>query len=85
MEKVEVKQEDAKVKVGSRPDPEIPDTVLFACARCGLTEDCHYFGLKPQFCRDQVKFSEDTFVLKDPFTQETFDSRWEELIGHLQL
>ena len=45
-------------------DPEIK----FSCFKCGLQETCHYFGRNPPFVAKQIQFTEDTFVMRDPFT-----------------
>ena len=42
--------------------------VQFCCARCGLSEMCQYHGRKPQFVRNGLEFSEDCYVMLDPFT-----------------
>ena len=59
----------------SKAKREEESAVRFQCGRCGLTEICHFFGREPYFCGGAVKFAEDTFVLKDPFSAETFDVR----------
>ena len=41
----------------------------FRCFKCGLHEKCQYFGRKPPFVTKQVEFSEDSFVMRDPFSQ----------------
>ena len=41
----------------------------FRCFKCGLHEKCQYFGRNPPFVSKQVEFSEDSFVMRDPFTQ----------------
>ena len=78
--KSEVKEEE-EVRERERPagrlksKREEESAVRFQCGRCGLTEFCHFFGREPYFCGGAVKFAEDTFVLKDPFSAETFDVR----------
>ena len=67
-------QENPRGKSRGRREEE-SSSVRFQCGRCGLTEFCHYFGKEPYFCGGAVKFAEDTFVLKDPFSAETFDVR----------
>lgn len=47
---------------------KVPETVDFKCATCGLSEVCHYYGLKPPFAKRTVEFVEDTFVMLDPFS-----------------
>ena len=79
--KVEVKEEELEVP-GRPQNPdkkgkeESDSAVQFHCGRCGLAESCHYFGREPYFCGNAVRFAENTFVLKDPFSAETFDVRW---------
>ena len=68
-------QENPRGKSRGRREEE-SSSVRFQCGRCGLTEFCHYFGKEPYFCGGAVKFAEDTFVLKDPFSAETFDVRY---------
>ena len=88
---MEVKEEEEKPQIedkghskGHSKGPPVAD-VTFTCHRCGLTESCHYFGLEPPFCGDQVKFSEDTFVLRDPFTPEYVDFKGKRRCGFLIL
>ena len=79
--KCEVKEEEEEYERASRREQkakkreEDSSSVRFQCGRCGLTEFCHFFGREPYFCGGAVKFAEDTFVLKDPFSAETFDVR----------
>lgn len=77
--KCEVKEEEEEVREKpagqSKRKREEESAVRFQCGRCGLTEFCHFFGREPYFCAGAVKFAEDTFVLKDPFSAETFDVR----------
>ena len=77
--KVEVKEEEHEIpgeaKNPGKAKEESDSSVLFHCGRCGLTESCHYFGREPYFCGNAVRFAENTFVLKDPFSAETFDVR----------
>ena len=68
-------QENPRGKSRGKREEE-SSSLRFQCGRCGLTEFCHYFGKEPYFCGGAVKFAEDTFVLKDPFSAETFDVRY---------
>lgn len=42
--------------------------ISFVCNVCQLSEMCHYFGKTPNFVKKQIRFLEDTFVIRDPFT-----------------
>ena len=52
-----------------KENPSVYDLeIKFSCAKCGLQEICHYFGRKPPFVTKQIEFTEDTFVMRDPFS-----------------
>ncbi len=79
-------KKEASIVDQKRPsDPTDSADVVFSCGRCGLTESCHYLGREPPFCSDQVRFEEDSFVLRDPFTPEYFDARGRRRVGFLLL
>jgi len=42
--------------------------IQFQCSSCGLCELCHYFGSSPPFVRKSLEFSEECYVMLDPFT-----------------
>ena len=44
------------------------EEITFCCYKCGLQETCQYFGCKPPFVKNQVRFAEDSFVMRDPFS-----------------
>ena len=46
----------------------IDSDIKFSCFKCGIQEICHYFGRKPPFVAKQIEFTEDTYVMRDPFT-----------------
>ena len=46
---------------------EEEEEVDFCCNLCKLQETCHHFGKRAPFVKKQLKFKEDTFVMRDPF------------------
>ena len=42
--------------------------IQFQCSSCGLCEMCHYFGSSPPFVKKSLEFTEDCYVMLDPFT-----------------
>ena len=42
--------------------------IQFQCSLCNLCEMCHYFGSSPPFVRNSLEFSEDCYVMLDPFS-----------------
>ena len=43
-------------------------TIQFQCSNCGLCEMCHYFGTSPPFVKKSLEFSEECYVMLDPFS-----------------
>ena len=43
-------------------------TIQFQCSNCGLCEMCHYFGTSPPFIKKSLEFSEECYVMLDPFS-----------------
>jgi hypothetical protein len=41
----------------------------FKCSSCSMTEKIDYFGKSPPFTKN-IEFSEDCYVMKDPFTPQ---------------
>ena len=57
--------------------------IKFSCFKCGLQEVCHYFGRKPPFVAKQIEFTEDTYVMRDPFSpREVGRANFLQIGGH---
>ena len=57
--------------------------IKFSCFKCGLQEECHYFGRKPPFVAKQIEFTEDTYVMRDPFSpREVGRANFLQIGGH---
>jgi len=67
-------REDPYGKTSSTGDKEgsskdVKEKKFFECADCGLNETYDYFGKTPPFCRS-IKFLEDSYIVRDPFTAQ---------------
>ncbi|KAF4518606.1 hypothetical protein B566_EDAN009855 [Ephemera danica] len=52
---------------GNNKEKPIEPGGTFCCHKCSFEENYHYKGLKPPFCKG-VKFLEESYVAKDPFS-----------------
>ena len=51
-----------------KKDQHWEKTIQFQCSICGLCEMCHYFGRSPPFVKKALEFTEDCYVMLDPFS-----------------
>ena len=74
---------EEKAKYGGVEEKETPEqrredyyvkTIQFECRLCGLCEMCQYLGTKPPFTKNTLEFTEECYVMLDPFKPR--QSRW---------
>ena len=53
---------------GDKKDQFLEKKIQFQCSICGLCEMCHYFGSNPPFVKKCLEFSEECYVMLDPFS-----------------
>lgn len=58
----------AKPSSSVEQQQQVEEKIPFLCKECTMSELVHYFGKKPPFVRN-IEFSEDSFIMKDPFSQ----------------
>jgi len=61
------KSESVPTSTISKSSEQPHEKHIFECQICGLSEEYHYFGKKPPFCKSIV-FIDDSYVMRDPFT-----------------
>ena len=66
-EKGDESKDKEKLKEEKREDI-FEKKIQFQCSSCGLCEMCHYFGSSPPFVKKSLEFTEDCYVMLDPFT-----------------
>jgi len=76
------KNSEAKSEESSRKEKEEEErkkrdemfnkSVEFQCSFCGLSEMCHFKGKDPPFVKNLLEFTEDCFVMIDPFSPRQF-------------
>lgn len=66
---IEIKKEKEETVKKEKEEVEVePEKINFKCSGCGMSELVDYFGKTPKFVRN-IEFSEDSYVMKDPFRQ----------------
>lgn len=55
-------------KSKKQEEQKTEEKINFICKGCNLSESVHFFGKKPSFVKN-IEFLEDTYVMKDPFSQ----------------
>ena len=66
-EKGDESKDKEKLKEEKREDI-FEKKIQFQCSSCGLCEMCHYFGSSTPFVKKSLEFTEDCYVMLDPFT-----------------
>jgi hypothetical protein len=68
--------DDDKPKKDDKWEDYYEKTIQFECSMCGLCEMCQYLGRKPPFTKHTLEFTEDVYVMIDPFKprQSRFNS-----------
>ena len=66
-EKGDESKDKEKLKEEKREDI-FEKKIQFQCSSCGLCVMCHYFGSSPPFVKKSLEFTEDCYVMLDPFT-----------------